>query len=70
MFQLADSSFDIIIDKGGLDALMGEDAEEGSEAGQKFLSEVQRVLKQSGVYLCFSLLQSHVLSESSAQAVF
>lgn len=44
---------------------MGEDADEGSEAGQKFLGEVQRVLKQKGVYLCISLLQSHVLSKST-----
>lgn len=64
VFQFADNSFDLVIDKGGLDALMGEDVEEGSEAGQKFLSEVQRVLSEGGSYICISLLQSHVLSKS------
>lgn len=37
--QFADESFDLILDKGGLDALMGN---EDSTAGRQFLSEVRR----------------------------
>ena len=62
--QFPDSSFAVVLDKGGLDALMGEDADEGSEAGQKFLQEVQRLLAEGGTYICISLLQAHVLSKS------
>jgi ubiquinone/menaquinone biosynthesis C-methylase UbiE len=62
LLQFADASFQAVVDKGGLDALMGEDSSEGSEAGRKLLAEVSRVLAQGGVYLCVTLAQSHVLS--------
>jgi len=52
----------VVVDKGGLDALMGEDSTEGSQAGAKLLAEVSRVLAPQGVYLCVTLAQSHVLS--------
>ena len=54
----------MVLDKGGLDALMGEDSVGGAEAGEKLLSEVARVLSPHGAYLCMTLAQSHVLSES------
>ncbi|PKA59642.1 hypothetical protein AXF42_Ash020243 [Apostasia shenzhenica] len=57
--QFADQSFDIIFDKGGLDALM--DPEVGSELGEKFLKEVKRVLKPGGKYVCLTLAETHVL---------
>ena len=61
--QFSDGSFHVVLDKGGLDALMGEDSTEGQEAGRKLLAESSRVLKAGGCYLCITLAQTHVLSE-------
>uniref|UniRef100_A0A1D1Y6U2 Methyltransferase-like protein 13 n=1 Tax=Anthurium amnicola TaxID=1678845 RepID=A0A1D1Y6U2_9ARAE len=57
--QFADGSFDAIIDKGGLDALM--EPKLGAKLGSKFLKEVKRVLKLGGKYICLTLAESHVL---------
>ncbi|MED6130775.1 hypothetical protein PIB30_003795 [Stylosanthes scabra] len=57
--QLEDESFDAIIDKGGLDALM--EPELGPKLGNQYLSEVKRVLKPGGKFLCLTLAESHVL---------
>lgn len=57
--QFADEFFDVILDKGGLDALM--EPEIGSKLGKKYLKEVKRVLKSGGKYLCLTLAESHVL---------
>jgi len=64
--QFASGSFDVIVDKGGLDALMGEDTEGSQDAGDKLLAEVQRLLitKEDGLYLCVTLAQRHVLSKT------
>ena len=60
--QFTDGSFHIAFDKGGLDALMGEDTEAAGTSGSKLLSEVQRVLDPSdGQYFCVTLGQTHVL---------
>lgn len=64
--QFADGSFSAIVDKGGLDALMGEDTPGADEAGAKLLAEVARLLeaRKGSVYFCVTLAQSHVSSES------
>ena len=64
--QFPDASFDVVIDKGGLDALMGEESEESTGVGQKLLAGVSRVTSPGGVYLCVTLAQSQVLSMPSA----
>ena len=64
VLQFGDGSFRVALDKGALDALMGEDNEGAAEAGARLLQEVQRVLDvERGVYLCVTLVQPHVLSE-------
>lgn len=64
--QFEDGAFEVIVDKGGLDALMGEDTPGSEEAGAKLLAEVTRLLAPEGaVYLCVTLAQPHVLRESS-----
>lgn len=65
LVQFADGSFSAIVDKGGLDALMGEDTQGADEAGAKLLAEVARLLEpcRGSVYFCVTLAQSHVLSE-------
>ncbi|EEF44186.1 S-adenosylmethionine-dependent methyltransferase, putative [Ricinus communis] len=57
--QFADETFDVVLDKGGLDALM--EPELGPKLGTKYLSEVQRVLKFGGKFICLTLAESHVL---------
>ena len=64
VMQFADGSFSAAVDKGGLDALMGEDTEGSEAAGTKLLAEVARLLKsrKGSVYICVTLAQAHVLS--------
>ncbi|KAF7016228.1 hypothetical protein CFC21_029888 [Triticum aestivum] len=57
--QFPDGSFDFILDKGGLDALM--EPEVGTKLGMKYLDEAKRVLKSGGKFACFTLAESHVL---------
>ena len=57
-------SFDVVVDKGSLDALMGDSEDrEGTASGKKFLEEVKRVLKseEGGAYVIVTLAQDHVL---------
>lgn len=57
--QFADKLFDAILDKGGLDALM--EPELGPVLGNQYVSEVKRVLKEGGKFICLTLGESHVL---------
>ena len=59
--QFEDSSFDVVVDKGSLDALMGEDNAGADAAGSSLLAEVSRLLAAGGAYLCVTLAQAHVL---------
>ncbi|XP_010510163.1 PREDICTED: methyltransferase-like protein 13 isoform X4 [Camelina sativa] len=58
--QLADESFDTVLDKGALDALM--EPEVGTKLGSQYLSEAKRVLKPGGKFICLTLAESHVLA--------
>ncbi|GMI64319.1 hypothetical protein like AT2G31740 [Hibiscus trionum] len=57
--KFSDDTFDVVLDKGGLDALM--EPELGPQLGSKYLSEVKRVLKSGGKFVCLTLAESHVL---------
>ncbi|KAK3416988.1 hypothetical protein EUGRSUZ_H02738 [Eucalyptus grandis] len=57
--QFSDETFDIVLDKGGLDALM--EPEHGHKLGDEYLSEVKRVLLSGGKFICLTLAESHVL---------
>ncbi|CAH0383255.1 unnamed protein product [Bemisia tabaci] len=56
-----DNNFSVVLDKGTLDALMPDDSIEARSRISKFFSEVGRVLKVGGRYICISLLQEHIL---------
>ncbi|CAF0861776.1 unnamed protein product [Brachionus calyciflorus] len=56
-----DSKFDAVIDKGTLDALMSDYTEKVNEDVNKMFSEIDRVLKVGGRYICISLAQEHIL---------
>ncbi|KAK7318954.1 hypothetical protein RJT34_03663 [Clitoria ternatea] len=57
--QFEDDAFNAVIDKGGLDALM--EPELGPKLGNQYLSEIKRVLKPGGKFVCLTLAESHVL---------
>ncbi|OMO88574.1 Methyltransferase type 11 [Corchorus olitorius] len=57
--QFMNDTFDVVLDKGGLDALM--EKELGPKLGNQYLSEVKRVLKPRGKFICLTLAESHIL---------
>ncbi|CAD0196413.1 unnamed protein product [Chrysodeixis includens] len=58
-----DDSFNVVLDKGTLDALMPDDSEETVKSIDKYFHEIKRVLKLGGRFVCITLLQSHILSK-------
>lgn len=60
--EFEDSKFNVVLDKGTLDALMSDDSEESKQRIDTMFKEVERVLKTCGRWVCVSLLQDHVLS--------
>lgn len=56
-------SFSVVLDKGTLDALMPDDSEETVKSIDKYFSQIKRVLKFGGCFICISLLQSHILKK-------
>ncbi|ETK78092.1 hypothetical protein L915_15828 [Phytophthora nicotianae] len=61
MRALEDASFDLVMDKGALDALMAEDTPEIKQDASKMLREVRRVLAPGGRYLCVTMAQDFIL---------
>ncbi|XP_028174754.1 eEF1A lysine and N-terminal methyltransferase homolog isoform X3 [Ostrinia furnacalis] len=59
----SDEEFNVVLDKGTLDALMPDDGEETQQGIDKYFSEIKRVLKIGGRFVCISLLQSHILKK-------
>lgn len=58
-----EDTFSVVLDKGTLDALMPDGSEESNACIDKFFSEISRVLKVGGRYVCISLLQEHILKK-------
>lgn len=58
-----DGKFACCIDKGTLDAIFTENTFENIEVVHRMFSEILRVLRTGGVYVCISLAQSHILKE-------
>lgn len=56
--NFGDTQFNVVIDKGTLDAIASDDQ---SVDAQKIFWQIDSVLKPFGRYVCVSLLQSHVL---------
>ncbi|CAH0726326.1 unnamed protein product, partial [Brenthis ino] len=55
--------FNVVLDKGTLDALMPDDLEETNIRINKYFAEIKRILKMGGRFICISLLQSHILNK-------
>lgn len=56
-----DERFQVVLDKGTLDALLTDEEEATLGRVQRMFSEIGRVLQFGGRYLCVSLAQAHVL---------
>ncbi|XP_015604537.1 methyltransferase-like protein 13 [Cephus cinctus] len=59
----ADDKFSVVLDKGTLDALMSDSSEDTISTIDKYFSEITRVLRNGGRYICISLLQEHILKK-------
>jgi SAM-dependent methyltransferase len=57
----ADESFSVVLDKGTLDALLTDNSASVANTVEKYFTEIARVLKPSGRYICISLLQEHII---------
>src|SRR5690606_18314323 len=60
--ELSDASFDVVFDKGALDALMSDESEQVLEKARCMFSEVSRVLQPRGLYVCVSLCEDFIAS--------
>ena len=58
-----DSTFDCVIDKGTLDAICVNEQNETLTKVTTMFSEIKRVLKSGGRYVCITLSQEHILKQ-------
>ncbi|XP_039447622.1 eEF1A lysine and N-terminal methyltransferase homolog [Culex pipiens pallens] len=63
MTAFSDEKYSVVLDKGTLDALFTDETEETIATVRKYFSEIARVLRVGGRYVCISLLQEHILKE-------
>ncbi|XP_026542706.1 methyltransferase-like protein 13 [Notechis scutatus] len=56
-----DDHFQVVFDKGTLDALLTDGEETTLKRAERMFAEISRVLQFGGRYLCVSLAQTHVL---------
>lgn len=59
--KLEDESFQVVIDKGTLDAIFASEEEKITKDVKQMFGEISRVLKAGGRYICFTLAQEHIL---------
>ena len=59
--DFADSTFDAWIDKGLVDAMFGTDGEQERMQLITLLRSAARVLKSSGLWICITLAQEHII---------
>ncbi|EQB78943.1 methyltransferase-like protein 13-like isoform 1 [Camelus ferus] len=62
--EFPDASFQVVLDKGTLDAVLTDEDEKTLQQVDRMLAEVGRVLQVGGRYLCISLAQAHVLKKA------
>ncbi|XP_009891205.1 PREDICTED: methyltransferase-like protein 13 [Charadrius vociferus] len=59
-----DTHFQVVLDKGTLDAILTDEEEATLAKVDKMFAEISRVLQVGGRYLCISLAQAHVLKKA------
>lgn len=62
MADISNESFDVVLDKGALDALFSEDTSDRRHMVNEMYREISRVLKASGKYVCISLAEEYILN--------
>lgn len=62
--EFPDASFQVVLDKGTLDAVLTDEEEKTLQQVDRMLAEVGRVLQVGGRYLCISLAQAHILKKA------
>ena len=60
MHQYRDGSFDVVFDKGALDALMSTNSAGSSAQARQMFSEIRRVLSKGGKYVCITLGEDYI----------
>eukprot|EP01029_Cantina_marsupialis_P009808 TRINITY_DN22637_c0_g1_i1.p1 TRINITY_DN22637_c0_g1~~TRINITY_DN22637_c0_g1_i1.p1 ORF type:complete len:705 (-),score=237.46 TRINITY_DN22637_c0_g1_i1:214-2328(-) len=66
--EFANGEFDVIIDKGAMDALISGDDEENIKNGNKLINEIGRILAPNGKYCCVTLCQEHIFDIMTSRA--
>ncbi|KFV80129.1 Methyltransferase-like 13, partial [Struthio camelus australis] len=59
-----DALFQVVLDKGTLDAILADEEEATLAKVDRMFAEISRVLQVGGRYLCVSLAQAHVLKKA------
>ncbi|KAM6124184.1 eEF1A lysine and N-terminal methyltransferase [Pterocles gutturalis] len=62
--EFPDAHFQVVLDKGTLDAILTDEEEATLAKVDKMFVEISRVLQVGGRYLCVSLAQAHVLKKA------
>lgn len=60
MPEYEDSAYDVVFDKGALDALMSEDTPAVIEKAGVMFAEISRLLSEKGKYICITLAESFI----------
>ena len=58
-----DTRFDCVLDKGTLDAIFSNTDDETVRNVEQMFTEIERVLKIAGRYICITLAQDHILKK-------
>ncbi|XP_078263925.1 eEF1A lysine and N-terminal methyltransferase isoform X2 [Rhinoraja longicauda] len=62
--EFADSQFQVVLDKGTLDAIMTDESAGTLRKVEGMFGEIGRALRPGGRYLCVSLAQEHIASKA------
>ena len=57
-----DNQFNMVFDKGALDALMSDDTKRSSRDAAQMFKEIDRVSGPGGAYVCVTLAQKHIMA--------
>ena len=60
--SFVDGQFSVVLDKGTIDALFTDKSPEVIERVNKLITEISRVLRVGGRFVCVSLAQEHIVS--------
>lgn len=61
MTEFEDNKFSVVLDKATIDAVMPDNTDKSKAYVKQYWSEIARVLRIGGRYICISLLQNHII---------